>query len=202
MNTCTKLTLLLVWLSVLRRARKAAPARPACLAEPVRLSAVLVLVVFPCARGRVAGSRSLPGLPRGRPSISARYPRSGHPVVRLAAQLTAPSPLTLEPGSAALSTVHRQTVRGPLAANGCCATLTSTAACKVAFGGRENDLTLFDCSNGGGELKQVRSCPLSRQVRFAHPTRRPCAGVVGPEHRSRLPAPASAGVCECGGFHR
>jgi hypothetical protein len=72
------------------------------------------------------------------------------------ASLSCAASLASESGSAALSTVHRQTVRGPLAANGCCATLTSTSAAKVAFGGRENDLTLFDCSDGGGELKQVR----------------------------------------------
>ena len=42
--------------------------------------------------------------------------------------------------------------------NGCCATLTSSGSSKVAFGGQENDLTLFDygVDGGGGELKQVR----------------------------------------------
>eukprot|EP01036_Dinobryon_divergens_P026918 gene26918-35615_t len=55
------------------------------------------------------------------------------------------------------SDAHTQKVRGPLAMNGCCATLTSSGASKVAFGGQENDLTLFDygVDGGGGELKQV-----------------------------------------------
>ena len=86
--------------------------------------------------------------------------------------------------------------------NGCCATLTSSGSSKVAFGGQENDLTLFDYGGGCGELKQVGRGRLAQRFYSHQPSTMNNAGVDGPERVPRFAAPASPRVCECGRVHR